>query len=265
MSPADSPALGGSVSTVGAADGPAVAAPPPLGGRSAPAVSEVSAPVPVSSAPAVSGLSAPAAATPGSAQAVRAVVGSPAVAAAAASAPVMTAAAAPDAVSGISANLLSWLASGVGGTTPAAAPLAWTAAAFTRREFSGTTVAPAAAGTTTSGPGLPGGLLTPPKASAAGGFRLFGDGTADSPNAGLLGGNGFSYTSYAGACTTGACTGGRAGLLFGGGGGGYAGGAGGAAGLFGNGGAGGAGLSGVNGVRCLKFRGQWAQTKIWVY
>jgi hypothetical protein len=49
--------------------------------------------------------------------------------------------------------------------------------------------------------------------------KLFGDGTAANPNAGLLFGNGYSYTSYEGACASGACTGGRAGLLLGNGGG----------------------------------------------
>lgn len=66
-----------------------------------------------------------------------------------------------------------------------------------------------------------------------------GDGTADNPNAGIVIGNGYSFTGYAGACTTGACTGGNGGLL-GNGGNGFAGGNGGAAGLFGTGGAGGA-------------------------
>lgn len=56
---------------------------------------------------------------------------------AAAAAPVMTAARSRAAVSGMSESLLSWLA--IGGNTggPAAAPLAWTAVAFTRRELNG--------------------------------------------------------------------------------------------------------------------------------
>ena len=66
-----------------------------------------------------------------------------------------------------------------------------------------------------------------------------GDGTADNPNAGILWGNGYSYTAYAGACTTGACNGGSAGVI-GNGGDGFAGGNGGAAGWFGTGGVGGA-------------------------
>ena len=77
-------------------------------------------------------------------------------------------------------------------------------------------------------------------------LRMFvGDGTADNPNAGILFGNGYSYTAYAGACTTGACNGGNAGLI-GNGGDGFAGGNGGSGGLFfGNGGVGGAGVDAV--------------------
>ena len=71
-------------------------------------------------------------------------------------------------------------------------------------------------------------------------LRVFvGNGTADNPNAGLLLGNGYSYTGYAGACTTGACNGGIGGLI-GNGGDGFAGGNGGSAGWFGSGGHGGA-------------------------
>ena len=70
--------------------------------------------------------------------------------------------------------------------------------------------------------------------------RIFvGSGTAENPNAGVLIGNGYSYTSYGGACTTGACNGGTAGLI-GNGGDGFAGGHGGSAGWFGSGGTGGA-------------------------
>jgi CubicO group peptidase (beta-lactamase class C family) len=71
-------------------------------------------------------------------------------------------------------------------------------------------------------------------------LRVFvGNGTADNPNAGILIGNGYSYTTYGGACTTGACDGGNGGLI-GNGGDGFAGGNGGAAGWFGSGGKGGA-------------------------
>ena len=68
---------------------------------------------------------------------------------------------------------------------------------------------------------------------------FIGSGTADNPNAGVLIGNGYSYTSYGGACTTGACNGGTGGLI-GNGGDGFAGGNGGSAGWFGSGGTGGA-------------------------
>lgn len=69
--------------------------------------------------------------------------------------------------------------------------------------------------------------------------RIFvGSGTAENPNAGVLIGNGYSYTSYGGACTTGSCNGGTAGLI-GNGGDGFAGGHGGSAGWFGSGGKGG--------------------------
>ena len=45
---------------------------------------------------------------------------------------------------------------------------------------------------------------------------LFGDGTAADPNAGLLIGNGYSYSSVPGDCPgTKACNGGNSGLLFG--------------------------------------------------
>ena len=66
-----------------------------------------------------------------------------------------------------------------------------------------------------------------------------GSGTAENPNAGVLIGNGYSFTAYGGACTTGACSGGTGGLI-GNGGDGFAGGHGGAAGWFGSGGNGGA-------------------------
>ena len=70
--------------------------------------------------------------------------------------------------------------------------------------------------------------------------RIFvGSGTAENPNAGVLLGNGYSYMAYGGACTTGACNGGTAGLI-GNGGDGFAGGHGGSAGWFGSGGTGGA-------------------------
>lgn len=70
-----------------------------------------------------------------------------------------------------------------------------------------------------------------------------GDGTPTHPDAGLLIGNGYSWTSE--TCNQGAaCAGGRSGLVWGNGGSGYAGGNGGSAGLLGSGGAGGAGVDG---------------------
>ncbi len=69
---------------------------------------------------------------------------------------------------------------------------------------------------------------------------LIADGTATHPDAGLLFGNGFSFTEL--SCSTGvSCDGGRGGLLSGNGGSGYNGGNGGRAGFFGNGGTGGGG------------------------
>lgn len=85
-------------------------------------------------------------------------------------------------------------------------------------------------------PDRPGGFLWP----------LFGDGTAEHPDAGILAGSGFSYDAESCPGTT-ACAGGNAGLLFGNGGHGFNGGAGGSAGWFGNGGDGGRGIPGGDG------------------
>ncbi len=72
---------------------------------------------------------------------------------------------------------------------------------------------------------------------------LVGNGTAAHPDAGLLVGNGYSWTAQ--TCNQGAaCAGGRSGLLWGNGGNGYAGGNGGSAGLVGDGGSGGDGVDG---------------------
>ena len=82
-------------------------------------------------------------------------------------------------------------------------------------------------------------------ANAAGDFIsiFIGNGTAENPNAGLLIGDGFTFTAddVGGPnCTAGSpCNGGNAGLLFGNGGGGYDGGSGGNAYLYGKGGNGG--------------------------
>lgn len=76
--------------------------------------------------------------------------------------------------------------------------------------------------------------------------RLFGDGTPENPNGGILFGNGFSWDAQ--SCTGGsACHGGNAGLFGGSGGNGFNGGSGGSAGWFGDGGDGGDGLPGKNG------------------
>ena len=69
---------------------------------------------------------------------------------------------------------------------------------------------------------------------------FFGDGTAQNPNAGVIWGNGYSWTPE--TCPSGPCAGGNAGL-FGNGGDGYNGGRGGSAGWFGDGGDGGDALS----------------------
>ena len=153
------------------------------------------------------------------------------------------AAAAADGINDLDAGLTSWLDNEGDGGDPAIAPLAWAAAAASRREFRGKqrTAAPAAA--TSLGEPLDAGATligaaasaVSPVASAVGAnpitdfIRFFvGAGTADNPNAGILFGNGYSYTAYAGACTTGACNGGNGGLI-GNGGDGFAGGNGGSA------------------------------------
>lgn len=127
--------------------------------------------------------------------------------------------------------LSSWLgldrqASGDGPVAPAVAPLMWGAAAVARREVGAS--ATAAPNATTDA------------------FRLFGDGTAENPNAGMLFGNGFSWDATTCTGTT-ACHGGNAGFFGGDGGNGWNGGNGGSAGLFGRGGNGGEGVPGVNG------------------
>jgi len=125
---------------------------------------------------------------------------------------------------------------------PVAAQLAWTALALARRE----TLRP-------TSPLAPAGLVAPALVTAAAPpnpvgaiIRFFiGNGTADNPNAGILFGDGYSYTGYEGACKEGACDGGNAGLI-GNGGNGFNGGNGGSAGWFGNGGGGGDGVAGIN-------------------
>ena len=176
--------------------------------------------------------------------------GSLAAAAPAASAPVMTAtartAARRDSVDSVGPDLLSWFSAGGSDGAPAAAPLMWTAAALSRRELAGSprTAAPAATVSTgepaTPATGSVSGVLSQtqaqsqPQAAAAiadpltAFVRVFvGNGTKDNPNAGLLLGNGYSYSAP--DCPSGACNGGNAGLLWGDGGSGVNGGRGGAA------------------------------------
>ncbi len=158
--------------------------------------------------------------------------------------PVMTATprpAAGGAVSGLAGTVLAWLAANGTPGAPESAPLAWATAAVTRRELEAAPAASTTVSVTTSHPA---------NASAANPigdfFRLFiGNGTADHPDAGLLIGNGFSYTGTTCAGTA-ACNGGKAGLI-GNGGSGFNGGNGGAASWFGHGGAGGDGLPGRKG------------------
>ena len=127
-----------------------------------------------------------------------------------------------------------------GGPLPAAAPLAWAAAAFARRDLdrAGATNTVTAASTAAVAA-----QSTNPIADF---LRTFiGDGTADRPDAGWLLGNGFSYDAASCVGVT-VCNGGAAGL-FGDGGDGFNGGNGGSAVLFGSGGHGGNGLAGQDG------------------
>ncbi len=143
-----------------------------------------------------------------------------------------------------------WRSTSGSGDSPAATPLPWKALAAARRELGGASrIAAPASRSRPAEPIEPVAVSTPTAASAPGApaawrpgsvLRVFvGNGTADNPNAGILLGNGYSYTTYGGACTTGACDGGNGGLI-GNGGDGFAGGNGGAAGWFGSGGNGGA-------------------------
>ena len=124
---------------------------------------------------------------------------------------------------------------------PDLAPLAWSAAAFARRELDGvSSTAKLAAVAATTAPVT--GVGSNPISEV---LRVFiGNGTADNPNAGLLFGNGFSYDST--TCLGAICNGGNGGLV-GNGGNGFNGGNGGAAGWFGHGGDGGDGIAGQSG------------------
>ncbi|MDQ1321455.1 MAG: hypothetical protein QG655_2700, partial [Actinomycetota bacterium] len=151
----------------------------------------------------------------------------------------------------VGAAVRSWLGWGNGGE-PAAAPMVWAVAAFTRRELSGSGPTALPAASVTTGATVPAGLMGPaglatgsnPIADFIGIF--IGDGTAEHPDAGLLIGNGYSWNAV--SCNgNDPCTGGSGGLLLGSGGAGFNGGDGGSAGWFGNGGAGGAGVAGLIG------------------
>jgi hypothetical protein len=133
--------------------------------------------------------------------------------------------------------------------SPAASPLMWAGAASARRDIGDLSGPPRRIATAvhSSAP------ADPPAAAMTGvGFgsglgslfaSLFGDGTAENPDGGILVGNGFSYDAETCPGVT-ACTGGSGGLLLGSGGSGWNGGAGGSAGWIGNGGNGGAGVLG---------------------
>ncbi|MCB1292347.1 MAG: hypothetical protein KDB45_12680 [Mycobacterium sp.] len=116
---------------------------------------------------------------------------------------------------------------GEGPVAPAVATSVWVEAAFVRREVGWSKSASVSS------------------ANAIGDLWLFGDGTADHPDGGILIGNGYSWTASSCPGTT-ACVGGNGGLI-GSGGNGYNGGNGGSAGWFGNGGDGGAGAAAVSG------------------
>lgn len=193
-------------------------------------------------------------------------------------APLLTAApsaAAPQAkaiVSGVGGKLLGWLGFGehagidVEGD-PSSAPAMWAALSVARREFApktegsagDATVATGAVdpeaphlkdtgdGVFTSAASVPAsvsiGSATPPM---WGFFNyLFGNGTAEHPDGGILIGNGYSWTAQ--TCTGDAVCDGGDGGIFGSGGDGFNGGDGGAAGWFGHGGDGGAGRQGETG------------------
>lgn len=150
---------------------------------------------------------------------------------------------------GLSAAVLSWLGWGNDGE-PAAAPMVWAVAGFTRREWGAPTRTTSPAASVTTGEEAPAALVGPAAAASnpiADFIGIFiSDGTAAHPDAGLLIGNGYSWT--AATCAGGdPCTGGNGGLLLGSGGAGFNGGVGGSAGWFGNGGDGGAGVSGTIG------------------
>ena len=162
-------------------------------------------------------------------------------------APVMTSAQPRGSVSGLSGNLSSWFGTRGNSGSPAAEPLLWSALAFVRRENGSANKTPQSAAATAGGAPADPNIEVGAKAATVSNliadvFRIFiGDGTASNPNAGLLFGKGYSWTAQ--TCPSGACDGGRGGLI-GDGGDGINGGNGGSAGWFGTGGDGGAGING---------------------
>ncbi|MCW1958962.1 MAG: hypothetical protein KIH64_010535 [Mycobacterium sp.] len=137
--------------------------------------------------------------------------------------------------------MLTWLGGKSTTDSPAAAPLAWTAAAFARREFQAAAAVAKASAVTTGEPAKARG----DRLLADFVRRFIGNGTADHPDAGFLIGNGFSYDATTCVGQT-VCNGGDGGVL-GNGGSGFNGGNGGAAGWFGGGGNGGEGYAGQSG------------------
>ncbi|MFM9033487.1 MAG: VCBS domain-containing protein, partial [Mycobacterium sp.] len=155
-------------------------------------------------------------------------------------------AASPGVLSDASSGVLDALGSG-GSDAPVAAPLMWAALAVTRREATSksVTVNPAAA-TTAGEPAAKKRVASSTGAPTVQAIStvvrtLVGDGTADHPDAGILFGDGYSWTANTCSDPSG-CNGGRGGLI-GSGGSGYTGGNGGSAGWFGHGGDGGDGVA----------------------
>ena len=147
-----------------------------------------------------------------------------------------------------SPSVLSWLRGG-GSGSDGADSLLWVGFGFARGDGLRSRSLPNFAGEASSAEGLPPGAArlsaTSAKALGIGSVWLFGNGTEDHPDGGILIGNGFSWdgTSCSGSA---ACVGGNGGLL-GNGGNGWNGGNGGAAGWFGHGGDGGDGTAGASG------------------
>ena len=114
-----------------------------------------------------------------------------------------------NAVSGLGEQTLAWLAFGAqfggdGRDAPGSSPLMWAALGLVRRDLAakpGATITTSPTSTSDPvNPGAPGVMSKPAKPASAsavdvGGIRLFGDGTAEHPDGGILFGNGFSWTT----------------------------------------------------------------------